>query len=130
MQKAKIKMENDREKFKNEFKKRLYGWVLRLVRFIDKLPKDSVSNIMGKQLLRSGTSILANYIEANSASSKRDFTNFFTHSLKSSNESKVWITLLRDTSKGDSEELAWLLKELVEISNIIGSSILTLKKKK
>jgi len=123
-------MENDREKFKNEFKKRLYGWVLRLVRFIDKLPKDSVSNIMGKQLLRSGTSILANYIEANSASSKRDFTNFFTHSLKSSNESKVWITLLRDTSKGDSEELAWLLKELVEISNIIGSSILTLKKKK
>jgi four helix bundle protein len=82
-------MENDNLKFKNEFKKRLYSWVLRLIRFIDKLPKDPVCYVMGKQLLRSGTSILANYIEANSASSKKDFINFFTHSLKSANESKV-----------------------------------------
>ncbi len=123
-------MENDNAKFKVEFKKRTYSWVLRLIKFIDKLPKDSVCQIMGKQLLRSGTSILANYIEANSASSKKDFINFFTHSLKSANESKVWICLLRDTNKGDKKELGWLLKELVEISNIIASSILTLKGKK
>ena len=117
-------------KFKNEFKKRLYNWVLRLIKFIDKLPKDSVCSIMGKQLLRSSTSILANYIEANSASSRKDFINFFTHALKSSNESKVWLCLLRDTDKGDQKELRWLLKELIEISNIIASSILTLKSKK
>ncbi len=123
-------MENDNAKFKNEFKKRLYNWVLRLIKFIDKLPKDSVCSIMGKQLLRSGTSILANYIEANSASSRKDFINFFTHALKSSNESKVWLCLLRDTDKGDQKELRWLLKELIEISNIIASSILTLKSKK
>ncbi|MBI2674779.1 MAG: four helix bundle protein [Candidatus Yanofskybacteria bacterium] len=123
-------MQNDNVKFKNEFKKRLYGWVLRLIKFIDKLPKDSVSDVMGKQLLRSGTSILANYIEANSASSRKDFINFFTHSLKSSNESKVWLTLLRDSEKGDRNELEWLLKELIEISNVLASSILTLKGKK
>ena len=79
-------MENDNVKFKNEFKKRLYNWVLKMIKFIDKLPKDSTCNVIGKQLLRSGTSILANYIEANSASSKKDFINFFTYSLKSSNE--------------------------------------------
>ncbi len=123
-------MENDKAKFKNEFKKRLYNFVLRLIRFIDTLPKSSVNDIMGKQLLRSGTSILANYVEANSASSKKDFINFFTHSLKSSNESKVWLTLLRDTHKGEKQEIAWLLAELIEISNIIASSILTLKGKK
>ncbi len=123
-------MENDNEKFKNEFKKRLYTWVLRLIKFIDKLPKDSVCNIMGKQLLRSGTSILANYVEANSASSRKDFINFFTYSLKSSNESKVWLALLRDTNKGDKKELKWLLEELIEISNVLASSILTLKGKK
>jgi len=122
-------MENDKSKFKMEFKRRLYNFVLRLVRFIDKLPKSSVSDVMGKQLLRSGTSILANYIEANSASSKRDFINFFTHSLKSANESKVWICLLRDTNKGDKQELEYLLKELTEIANIIASSIITLKGK-
>lgn len=123
-------MKNDNAKFKNEFKRRMYDWVLRLVKFIDKLPKDSTCNVMGKQLLRSGTSILANYIEANSASSKKDFINFFTHSLKSANESKVWVCLLRDTNKGDKKELEWLLKELVEISNIIASSIITLKGKR
>jgi four helix bundle protein len=122
-------MENDKSKFKMEFKKRLYGFVLRLVKFIDGLPRSSVSDVMGKQLLRSGTSILANYIEANSASSKKDFINFFTHSLKSANESKVWICLLRDTDKGDKQELEYLLKELMEIANIIASSIITLKGK-
>ena len=123
-------MENDSSKFKNEFKKRLYNWVLRLIKFIDKLPKDSVGNVLGNQLLRSGTSILANYIEANSASSKKDFINFFNHSLKSANESKVWLTLLRDTNKGNQEELKWLLEELIQIANIFASSILTLKGKK
>lgn len=85
---------------------------------------------MGKQLLRSGTSIIANYIEANSASSKKDFINFFTHALKSSNESKVWLALLRDTDKGDKAEIKWLIAELLEISNILASSILKLKGKK
>ena len=103
---------------------------VRGVKFIDKLPKNSVCDVLGKQLLRSGTSILANYVEANSASSKKDFINFFTYSLKSANESKVWLTLLRDTKKGNINELQWLLKELIEIANIIASSVLTLKNKK
>lgn len=123
-------MQNDSSKFKMEFKKRLYAWVLRLIRFIDKLPKSSVTDVMGKQLLRSGTSVLANYIEANSASSKKDFINFFTHALKSGNESKVWLSLLRDTGKGDKIEIDWLLKELVEICNVLASSILTMKGKR
>ena len=123
-------MKNDSVKFKNEFKKRLYDWVLRLVKFIDKLPNDSVCSVMSKQLLRSETSILANYVEANSASSRKDFINFFTHSLKSANESKVWLTLLRDTGKGDKDELNWLLSKLSEVANVIAAGILTLKGKR
>ncbi|MBI5765873.1 four helix bundle protein [Candidatus Falkowbacteria bacterium] len=122
-------MENENGKFKIEFKKRLYNFVLRLVRFISKLPRSSVNDVLGKQLLRSGTSILANYVEADSASSRKDFINFFTHSLKSANESKVWLTLLRDTNQGDTKKLKYLTDELIELSNIIASSILTLKGK-
>src|SRR3989338_7905819 len=110
-------MQNDSSKFK----KRLYNWALKLIKFIDKLPKDSLCNVMGKQLLRSGTSVLANYTEANSASSRKDFINFFTHSLKSANESKIWLALLRDTQKGDPKELEWLIQELGEIANVIAS---------
>ncbi|OGI14643.1 MAG: hypothetical protein A3E38_02815 [Candidatus Moranbacteria bacterium RIFCSPHIGHO2_12_FULL_54_9] len=123
-------MENDRAKFKNDFKKRLYEFVLRLVALIDALPKGMITEVMGKQLLRSGTSILANYIEAQSASSKKDFINFFTHSLKSANESKVWLALLRDTNKGEKKGLDRALDELSEIAKIPASSILTMKGKK
>ncbi len=123
-------VQNDNQKFKNEFKRRLYDFVLRLIKFIDNLLKGSVPDVMGKQLLRSGTSIIANYIEANSASFKKDFINFFTYALKSANESKVWLTLLRDTNKGEKSEVNLLLKELIEIANILASSILTLKGKR
>jgi len=57
-------MQNDKEKFKNEFKKRLYQFVLKLLKFINQLPRGDVNRIMASQLIRSGTSILANYIEA------------------------------------------------------------------
>ena len=55
------------------FKKRLYTFVLRLVECIDKLPHDSVSKIIGDQLIRRGTGILGTYIESPSASSKKDY---------------------------------------------------------
>ena len=116
--------------FKIEFKKRLYRFVLKMIEFIDKLPKDNVSKRIGDQLLRSGTSILGNYIEGQSASSKKDFINFFNHSLKSANESKLWFAILRDSKRTKDKEVEWFLKELDEISNIFASSILTLKGKK
>ena len=123
-------MQNDKEKFKNEFKARIYQFILELIKFIDNLGKDSSSQIITKQLLRSGTSIGANYIEAQASSSKKDFINFFHYSLKSANESKFWLSLLRDSNKGNKIKINKLLKELNEIANILGSSILTLKGKK
>ena len=56
-------MQNDKVKFKKVFKKRLYAFTLKLIEFIDKLPNDNVSKRIGDQLLRSGTSIIGNYIE-------------------------------------------------------------------
>lgn len=112
------------------FKKRLYTFVLRLLKFIEALKKSPTSKIIGDQLIRSGTSILGNFIEGQSANSKKDYTNYFNHSLKSSNESKVWICLLRDSGNAEKTEANLLLTELNEISNIFASSILTLKGKR
>ena len=123
-------MQNDKSKFKKEFKKRLYAFTLRLVDFLDKLPNDNVSKRIGDQLLRSGTSIIGNYIEGQAASSKRDFTNYFNTSLKSANESKLWVALLRDSGRAKAEDVSWFLNELDEIANIFASSILTLRGKK
>jgi len=123
-------MQNDKSKCKNEFKTRLYKLTLKLIEFIDALPNDNISKRIGDQLLRSGTSILGNFIEGQAASSKKDFTNFFNTSLKSANESKLWFALLRDSKRVRSEDVNWFLRELNEIANIFASSILTLKGRK
>ncbi len=123
-------MNNDKEKFKIEFKNKIYRLVLKLLKSIDSLPKDSVSRILGNQLIRSGTSILSNYVEAHCSSSKRDFANYLRIALKSANESKVWLALLRDTNRGRKEMISELLKELQEIAAVLASSIITMKRSK
>lgn len=114
---------------KEAFKKRLYKFVLDLIKILDQLPKDRVSFTIGDQLLRSGTSILGNYIEGQSASSRKEFLVFMQYCLKSTNESKVWVSLLRDSGRLKTES-EFLLSELQEYSKMFASSILTLKGKK
>ncbi|OGD33500.1 hypothetical protein A2608_01200 [Candidatus Azambacteria bacterium RIFOXYD1_FULL_44_10] len=124
-------MENNSLEPKADLKKRAYIYALEIIKFIDSLDKKDFSiNIIAKQLLRSATSIGANIIEAQAGSTKKDFTNFFAHALKSANESKFWIGLLRDSKKADYEQVGKLLQETFELANILGSSILTLKGKK
>lgn len=83
--------------FRDTLKKRMYSFVLKLIKYIDNLPKDIASRRIADQLLRSETSVLANFVEGQSGSSTKDFTNFLNHSLKSANESKMWVALLRDS---------------------------------
>ena len=90
-------MQNDKAKFKIEFKKRDYAFVLKLIEFIDGLPKDNVSRRSGDQLLRSGTSILGNYVEGQGRKlQKRSQTTLklISHS-SPPYESKLWLALLR-----------------------------------
>ena len=124
-------MQNNNSKFKINLKQRAYFYALAIIRFIDNLDKKDFSvQIIVKQLLRSATSIGVNIIEAQAGSSKKDFTKFFTYSLKSANESKFWLGLLRDSKKAEEQKTNKLLKETDEIANILGSSVLTLKGKK
>jgi four helix bundle protein len=123
-------MKNYNEKLKTDLKERAYQYALKIIDFIDNLPKDISTKMIAGQLLRSATSIGANIIEAQASNSKREFINFFHHSLKSANESKFWLGLLKDTNKANREEVEILLKETIELGNILGSSLLTLKGKK
>ena len=123
-------MQNDKVKFKDEFKSRTYKFALDVIKFVDQLPVEQTSRIVTGQLVRSTTSIGANLIEAQAASSRRDYTNFFTHALKSANECQFWLGLLKDSGKGDKGTIDKFLKEASEIANILASSILTLKGRK
>jgi four helix bundle protein len=116
--------------FKRILIRRAYVYALEIIKLIDTLNKaDFATQILVKQLLRSATSIGANIVEAQAAASKRDFINFLTHALKSANESKFWLGLLRDSGKANFK-VNELLKETDELAKILGSSISTLKGKK
>jgi len=123
-------MQKQNTKNKIELKHRAYKYSIKLIESLDALPKDESNQVITKQLLRSATSIGANIVEAQASSSKKDFTNFFTHALKSANESLYWLGLLRDAKKINCPELKYLLGETRELANILGSSILTLKGKR
>jgi four helix bundle protein len=62
-------------------------------------------------------------VEGKAGSSKRDWKNFNTIALKSANETKYWLCLIRDTMDIDKERIEGLLKEADEISKIIASVI-------
>ena len=115
---------------KRIFEKRVKGYVLNLIRFLEKLSSDRITGVISNQLMRSGSSVGANYFEAKAASSKNDFVNFYTHALKSANESKFWFEILIEAGRCEKEAGEILLRETYELSRILAASILTLKNKR
>ncbi|MCU0452971.1 MAG: four helix bundle protein [Bacteroidetes bacterium] len=109
------------------FRDRLYKFTLRLIAYIEPLPSDVVSRRVGDQLIRSGTSVIANMTEGGSAASRRDYANYTNHALKSANESILWLSLLRDSGRGGPES-EWLMQEATEIGRILAATLITLRK--
>jgi len=110
---------------------RTYKLALNTIKLINSLNKsDYVHNIIGKQLVRSVTSIGANIIEAQSGCSRKDFTNFLNYSLKSANESQFWFRLLNNTNRNLKVLISELLEETKQLADILAASILTLKGKR
>jgi four helix bundle protein len=84
--------------------------------------------VLGKQLLKSGTSIGANVEEALQGQSTKDFVSKLSISLKEAQESHYWIRLLRDKNKLDLNTASALLKESEELIKLLTSIIKTTKK--
>ena len=110
-----------------EIKHRCYHFSLSMVLFLKSKKWDSLSLVIVKQLMRSSTSVGANVIEAKNSSSRVEFKRYYEIALKSCNETKYWICLLRDGFLADKEEVDKILNDATEISKILAASILKLK---
>jgi len=99
-----------------------------IVLFIGRQRYDRIYFSLFDQLLRSSTSIGANLVEGISGASKNDFIKFHVIALKSANETKYWLSLIKVTLELDKECLSIFLKEVNEIANIIASIIINSKK--
>ena len=82
------------------------------------------------QLIRSATSIGANYMEANGASSKKDFRNKIHICKKEAQETKHWLRMLNTSSPGKETEIKELWKECQELTLIFGKITSTLRNSK
>lgn len=129
-QSSKFKTQNYSSKLKTELKYRCYYFSIGVIKISETFPEKRIFWVIGDQLLRSATSIGANIVEAKSASSKKDFLKFYEIALKSANETKYWLCLLRDATNIDKKEVGGLLKEAEEIANMLSASVLTMKNKR
>ncbi|MCL5439240.1 MAG: four helix bundle protein [Patescibacteria group bacterium] len=118
------------KKSKPEVRYRAFYLSIDIIKFLDKLEYKQSVKIISDQLIRCVTSIGANIVEAKSSSSKREFLNYFQIALKSANEAKYWLFMLKELFPKEKEEIDIFLKEVDEISRIIGTSILTMKGKR
>jgi four helix bundle protein len=98
-----------------------------VVLFVRSCKYEFVFNSLFDQLVRSATSIGANLVEGASGSSKKDWIKFLVIALKSANETKYWLCLIRDTMQVSSAEVNNLIKEAEEISKIIASIVINSK---
>ena len=129
-QNSKGKSQNYNSKFKSDIKVRCYRFSLSIISLIDKLPSKRSASIISDQLVRSATSIGANLVEARASSSRLEFKKFYEIALKSANETKYWLCLLRDAKFIDTETVNILLNESTEIANMLASGVIKLKSKK
>src|SRR5262245_63116674 len=106
------------QKDENDLRDRTKSFALRIVRMFSALPKTTEAQVLGKQFLRSGTSIGANYREAFRARSKLEFIAKCGNSLREIEETAYWLELLVDAGIVSADELQTLRQECDELTAI------------
>ncbi len=112
-----------------EFKNRTKKIALRIIKLVESLPKTTSGSVIGKQLLRSATSVGANYRAACRGKSTADVIHKLSIVEEEADESLYWLELLIESELVPERKLSELQKEMNEITAMIVSSIKTLRAK-
>ena len=100
-----------------------------IIEFIRIVKYERIYYSLFDQLLRAATSVGANLVEGSAGVSGRDFINYNAIALKSANETKYWLCLIKEANFLEKSTLDELIKEADEISKIIATIIINLKKR-
>jgi four helix bundle protein len=112
-----------------EIGSRTKDFALRIIKLYAALPKTTEAQVIGKQLLRSGTSVGAHYREARRAKSDADFISKMEGGLQELDETGYWLELLSDASIVTADRLKPLQKEVEEIIAIFVTMVKKVKSK-
>jgi four helix bundle protein len=106
-----------------DIRTRTFRFALQIIALVEKLPNTVSAKTIGKQLVRSGTSIGANVEEATAAHSKSDFVYRMNISLREARETLFWLRLLDASKILQSGDSAGTMKESDEITRILGAIV-------
>ena len=98
-----------------------------IIKFCRSIRQDAITKPIISQLVRSGTSIGANYMEANGASSRKDFRNKIYMCKKETQETKHWLRMIAQCAPEKKEETRKIWKECQELTLIFGKIVSSLK---
>ena len=110
-------------------KARTKAFALRVVKLTESLPSTRAADVIGKQLLRSATSVGANYRASRRGKSRADFIHKLTIVEEEADESAYWLELLVESGIVPQAKLTDLMRECDEITAIIVASIRTAKRR-
>jgi four helix bundle protein len=111
----------------NPLREKSYALALEIVSCCQRLAQEKKDYVLSKQLLRSGTSVGANIVEANQAQSRADFIHKLSIALKESVETEYWLSLLRDSKYLSSQESDPLIRDCSEVGRMLTAAIKTSK---
>lgn len=116
-------------KTKNDLRERTTEFALRIVKLYQSLPKSTEAQVLGKQVLRSGTSVGAQYRESQRAKSDADFINKLEGVLQEADETAFWLELIVRAGIMPAERLESLRKEIDELIAILTTIVTKVKKR-
>jgi four helix bundle protein len=112
-----------------DIQQRTFEFAKRIVKLVDKLPRTLATTEIGRQMLRSGTSIGANVQEADAAESRNDFIHKLSIALKEARETRYWLALVDATILSNVPEVQALLQESTELTKILFTIIANARKR-
>ena len=115
--------------FNDELRERTKKFSLRVIKLFQALPKTEEARILGKQLLRSRTSVGANFRAATRARSRKEFFSKLSVTVEEADESAFWMELLMEANIIPGNKLNALYNEAIELTKITAASRRTFKKK-
>jgi four helix bundle protein len=121
--------ESEGRRRKEDLRARTKEFALRVIRLYCSLPKTTEAQVLGKQLLRSGTSVGAHYREAVRARSVAEFISKIEGGLQELEETSYWLELIGDASIVPKTRLVGLCGEAEELMAILVSSVRTAKQR-
>ena len=123
-------MRGDKKVDKPDILERTIAYSLRIIKVYRELERDSVGRVIGKQLLRSGTSIGANVHEAQGGQSKTDFVAKMSIAHKEARESAYWMRLIKEAKLISARLINDISDETEQLIKILSSILITAKQRK